>query len=183
MFERFSEMARQAIVEGQSAARELGHPFIAPEHLLLGLVKVGAAGEVSAARVTEEVVGALGPPAGDTTGQIPFTPRAQRALERAIERTAKTITPAHVLHALLENEDVAAILERCGADPGKLEPLQDDDDGHPVEVTLGDELIGDLGNPRTDVRVIGAILRADGRAAGWLRASGVDEAWVREFGG
>ena len=46
-----------------------------------------------------------------------------------------------------------------------------------------DELIGDLGNPRTDVRLIGAILRRDGRAAGWLRTTGVDEAWVREFGG
>jgi hypothetical protein len=30
--------------------------------------------------------------------------------------------------------------------------------------------------------VVQAILRRDGRAAGWLRAAGVDEDWVREFG-
>src|SRR3712207_4819622 len=111
MFERFSERARQAIVEASEGARELGHPVIAPEHLLLGLVKVGAAGPVSVARVTEEVVAALGPPAGDTSGQIPFRPQAQRCLERVIEQTPGAIQPAHLLRALLDDGDVAAILE------------------------------------------------------------------------
>jgi hypothetical protein len=185
MFERFDDRARQAIAEGHAAARELGHGFIAPEHLLLGLVKVGAAGDVSGARVTEEVVAALGPPVGDATGQVPFTPAAQRCLERAIELPGKPIRAPHLLRELLEVEGVAAILERCGADLPRLRAVVEpgDDDGGPVEVSLGDELIGDLGNPRTDVRVIGASLRRHGLAAGWLRTSGIDEEWVREFGG
>ncbi len=38
MFERFSQSARQAVVLAQTEAKELGHPSLGTEHLLLGLL-------------------------------------------------------------------------------------------------------------------------------------------------
>jgi ATP-dependent Clp protease ATP-binding subunit ClpA len=47
VFERFTELAKRAIVASQDAALSLGHDFIGTEHLLLGLVSTGGtAGEV-----------------------------------------------------------------------------------------------------------------------------------------
>jgi ATP-dependent Clp protease ATP-binding subunit ClpA len=47
VFERFTELAKRAIVASQDAALSLGHDFIGTEHLLLGLVATaGTAGEV-----------------------------------------------------------------------------------------------------------------------------------------
>ncbi len=39
--------------------------------------------------------------------------------------------------------------------------------------------VGDLGHPRTDARLLLAVLAAGGRAAALLRQAGVDEAAVR----
>jgi ATP-dependent Clp protease ATP-binding subunit ClpA len=38
MFERFTAAARGVVVNAQQEARELGHPYIGTEHLLLGLI-------------------------------------------------------------------------------------------------------------------------------------------------
>lgn len=38
MFERFTEAAREAVVQAQVRARELGHDSVGPEHLLLGVL-------------------------------------------------------------------------------------------------------------------------------------------------
>jgi len=90
VFERFTEQARQVVVFAQDEARALGHNYIGTEHLLLALLRdedgyparvlesFGVHGHAVRARVVEIV--------GDsddavTTGQIPFTPRAKRALE------------------------------------------------------------------------------------------------------
>lgn len=40
MFERFTTQAREAVVQAQAAARELGHRSIGTEHLLLSLMRV-----------------------------------------------------------------------------------------------------------------------------------------------
>ena len=54
--------------------------------------------------------------------------------------------------------------------------------GVPVAVTLGDDFpVGDPGNPRTDARVLLAMLLAHGRAAELLRDHGVDEDAVRRL--
>ena len=50
MFERFTDRSRQVIVVAQDEARELGHPFIRPEHLALGLLQ----GEGVAARALSD---------------------------------------------------------------------------------------------------------------------------------
>jgi ATP-dependent Clp protease ATP-binding subunit ClpA len=38
MFERFTDSAREAVVQAQAAAKSLGHRYIGTEHLLLGLL-------------------------------------------------------------------------------------------------------------------------------------------------
>jgi|SRR5262245_1092939 len=38
MFERFSDSAREAVVQAQTEARSLGHGYIGTEHILLGLL-------------------------------------------------------------------------------------------------------------------------------------------------
>ena len=38
MFERFTTAAREVVINAQQAARQLGHPFIGTEHVLLGLI-------------------------------------------------------------------------------------------------------------------------------------------------
>jgi ATP-dependent Clp protease ATP-binding subunit ClpA len=38
MFERFTAAAREVVINAQQAARQLGHPFIGTEHVLLGLI-------------------------------------------------------------------------------------------------------------------------------------------------
>ncbi|WP_377267020.1 Clp protease N-terminal domain-containing protein [Peterkaempfera sp. SMS 1(5)a] len=47
MFDRFTELAKRAVVASQDVAIALGHDFIGTEHLLIGLVQTaGTAGEV-----------------------------------------------------------------------------------------------------------------------------------------
>ena len=41
MFERFTDRARRVIVDAQNEARSLGHDYIGPEHILLGLIHEG----------------------------------------------------------------------------------------------------------------------------------------------
>jgi hypothetical protein len=186
MFERFSERARQVVVLAQEEARELGHAFIGAEHLLLGVVHLRAGGEMKVGDVRAAVVDVLGRSQGPVEGQIPFTTQAMAALRRLAEMRLMQVEPAHIMQALMDDESVAAIVARCGGAPPPPPPAVDDPLGdlrRAFAVTIGDEVIGDLGNPRTDVRMVGAILRRDGLAAGWLRAAGIDEAWVREFGG
>ena len=191
MFQRYSERARQIVVLAQEEARALGHPFIAAEHLLLGAVRVGAVGELAVDDVRRAVAAALGPTAVRVSGQMPFRPAAQAALERASRIAGdREVLPAHVLLALLEDETVAAIVEGGGTPPRELGAELDrqvadpvTDARNPVAVTVGDERLGDLGNQSTDLAMLRAILRRDGRVADWLRTSGVDEAWLREFGG
>jgi ATP-dependent Clp protease ATP-binding subunit ClpC len=41
MFERFTERARKVIIFAREEAIRLGHNFVGPEHLLLGLIREG----------------------------------------------------------------------------------------------------------------------------------------------
>jgi ATP-dependent Clp protease ATP-binding subunit ClpC len=41
MFERFTDRARQVVVDAQVSARRLGHGYVGTEHILLGLVREG----------------------------------------------------------------------------------------------------------------------------------------------
>src|SRR5919201_1427097 len=130
MFERFTERARQAIVLAQEEARALKHNYIGTEHILLGLFREETGGaakvldslNVSADEVREEVARIIGHGDEETTGQIPFTPRAKKVLElslrEALSLSHNYIGTEHVLLALVRvNDGVAArILLDFGAD-------------------------------------------------------------------
>lgn len=54
VYDRFTALAKRAIVAARDAAASLGHDFIGTEHLLIGLAQTsGAAGEVLRARGVE----------------------------------------------------------------------------------------------------------------------------------
>lgn len=95
VFTRFTAEARQAVVNAQEEARALGHDHVGTDHLLLGVLA-----QTHPARV-EEVRARMTPGAAQTTGQIPFTPEAKRALElglrAALAEGAGLIEPRHLL--------------------------------------------------------------------------------------
>src|SRR6266498_998156 len=92
MFERFTERARQVVVFAQDEARTLKHDYIGTEHLLLGLLREeeGLAArlldsfEMTIEEARAQVARIVGRGETVTTGQIPFTPRAKKALEGAL---------------------------------------------------------------------------------------------------
>ena len=122
------------IVLAQEEARTLRHEDIGTEHILLGLLreKQGFAArvleslDITAERVRSEVVRIVGSGEGVTSGQIPFTPRARKVLERALHEALNLghdyIGTEHILLALVaEDEGVAArILLDFDAEPEKI---------------------------------------------------------------
>ena len=116
MFERFTDRARRAIVVGQDEARDLGHPFIRPEHLALGLTKSeGLGGQaleefgVTYAGTRERLLAIY--PAGEArTGErLPFTPEAKKALELSLREALRLkhnyIGTEHLLLGLLRRDE------------------------------------------------------------------------------
>jgi ATP-dependent Clp protease ATP-binding subunit ClpA len=146
VFERFTERARQAIVLGLEEARLLRHNYVGTEHLLLGLLREE---ESQAAMVLEglgvslphtrahvvRIVGAGDSPSAD---QVPWTPRAKRVLELAVEeggsRGHDHVGTEHLLLGLLrEGKGVGVrVLVELGAD---LELIQRE-----LDPALGREL-------------------------------------------
>jgi ATP-dependent Clp protease ATP-binding subunit ClpC len=130
VFERFTERARQAIVLAQEEARGLQHGYIGTEHLLLGLLReeegvaarVLGADDVTVEEVRKRVADVVGQGIAPEAGQIPFTPRAKRALELSLREALALghsyIGTEHVLLGLLHaREGVAArILLEYGVD-------------------------------------------------------------------
>jgi ATP-dependent Clp protease ATP-binding subunit ClpC len=121
MFDRFAERARLAMVLAQEEARELKHNYVGTEHLLLGLLRQDdglaarllASLDVTLEKVRAEVDRIVGPGDEVTRGQIPFTPRAKRALELALKEARSLghdhIGTEHLLLGLLrKSEGVAA---------------------------------------------------------------------------
>ena len=134
MFERFTERARQVPVLAQDEARVFGHDHIGTEHLLLGLIREE---EGIAARVleslgvsVEDVRSRLAEllPSGDAgaTGQIPFTPRAKKALELSLREALSMghnhIGTEHLLLGLTRETDGLAmrILADLGHDADEV---------------------------------------------------------------
>jgi ATP-dependent Clp protease ATP-binding subunit ClpC len=131
MFNRFTERARKVIILAKEEARRFNHDYIGTEHILLGLIREG---EGVAAAVLQKVgvslenirleVEKLVQP-GPTTqiiGDIPFTPRAKKALELAAEEARSLghnyIGTEHLLLGLIrEGEGIASqVLLNLGLD-------------------------------------------------------------------
>ncbi|MFF5290767.1 Clp protease N-terminal domain-containing protein [Paractinoplanes globisporus] len=127
-FERFTDRAKRLIVLSQDEARMLGHNYIGPEHLLLGLIHEGLG---VAAKALESMGIALGDLRSDVeeiigrgdgapAGHIPFTARAKRVLEftmrKSLELHHNYIGTEHILLGLIgESATIAAqVLTRRG---------------------------------------------------------------------
>lgn len=138
MSNRFTDRVQRVIIIAQEEAKRLNHDYVGTEHILLGLV---ALGEGVAARVLlnlgldlkrvrteiEKLVGT-----GDNImllGEIPFTPRAKKVLELAVEEAQGLghtyVGTEHLLLGLLrEEEGVAArVLENLGI---KIDDVRDE---------------------------------------------------------
>jgi ATP-dependent Clp protease ATP-binding subunit ClpC len=134
MFERFTDRARRVVVLAQEEARMLGHNYVGPEHVLLGLIHEGHG--VAARALTELGVGLdevrqqveelIGQGDEAPSGHIPFTPQAKRVLELSLREALQLghnyIGTEHILLGILrEGENMAArVLVQMGADLNRV---------------------------------------------------------------
>ncbi len=136
-FERFTQKAIQTIILAQNESSRLRHAYVGTEQLLLGLISEGtgiAAQVLTAAGVNlettrlevEKIIG-YGRRTPGETDEIPFTPRAKRALEQALAESRKLghnyIGTEHLLFGILrEREGLGAkVLQIMGVDLQNLE--------------------------------------------------------------
>ena len=130
-FGRFTPRARSAVVAAQNAAHEAGNAEITPDHLLLGLLTDPAALAtvlLKRQRVEADTIRAavsLPPAASEPPELIPFSGPARKALELTFREALRLghnyIGTEHLLLALLELEDGAGPLHRCGVDKDRVE--------------------------------------------------------------
>ncbi|MCG3133792.1 MAG: ATP-dependent Clp protease ATP-binding subunit ClpC [Planctomycetes bacterium] len=122
MFDRFTERARKVMSLARQEAQRFNHDYIGTEHILLGLVQEGngvAAQvlrnlDVDMRKIRLEVEKIVKNGTNMVTmGQLPFTPRAKKVLELALEEAENLhhtyIGTEHLLLGLIrENEGIAA---------------------------------------------------------------------------
>ncbi|MGB2661069.1 MAG: ATP-dependent Clp protease ATP-binding subunit [Candidatus Omnitrophota bacterium] len=130
-FDRFTERARKVILLAKEEAKRFNHDYIGTEHLLLGLVKEGegVAAAVLASlgldfesirQETERLVQSGS--GGIIGGDIPFTPKAKKVIELAMDEARNLghnyIGTEHILLGLIrEGEGVASqVLLNMGLD-------------------------------------------------------------------
>ena len=133
MNERFTERAKKAIENAQSAAAELGHSYVGTEHLLLGIARET---EGLGSRVLRQ--NGFDPPAveaqlladrGRGAPGLPvqgLTPRCRRVLENAAADAQRLghsfVGTEHLLMGILRETECSAarMLEEAGGDLNKL---------------------------------------------------------------
>jgi ATP-dependent Clp protease ATP-binding subunit ClpC len=143
VFERFSDAARRTVVLAQEQARQLRHDYIGTEHLLLGILEEDSAAarvliemQVDRAAVGQRVEEVVGKGRKPPRGHIPFTPRAKRSLELAVDESRMagrgSVRPEHLLLGVLAQvEGVGVtILESFGVDLGLLRQRLGGADSH-----------------------------------------------------
>jgi ATP-dependent Clp protease ATP-binding subunit ClpC len=135
MFNRFTERARKVILLAKEEAKRFNHDYIGTEHILLGLIREGegvaaavlASLGLSSEKIRKEVEKLVQPgPGTAVSGDIPFTPKAKKVIELAMDE-ARTlghnyIGTEHLLLGLLrEGEGVASqVLMNLGLDLDKV---------------------------------------------------------------
>ncbi len=131
MFNRFTERARKVLVLAKEEARRFNHDYIGTEHILLGLIRDGEGVacavlqnlgiDLERLRIEIEKLVSAGSVAS-VLGDIPFTPRAKKALELAAEEARNLshnyIGTEHILLGLLREEEGIAsqVLFSLGVD-------------------------------------------------------------------
>ena len=134
MFEKFTEGAIKVIMLSQEEARRMGHNFVVTEQLFLGVVgqRQGMGAKalkslgVTLKKARKEVENYIGRGTGFVASEIPFTPRAKRVLEMAVQEGKDIgqnyVGTEHILLALIAEEDGVAIrtIEKLGVDIAQL---------------------------------------------------------------
>jgi ATP-dependent Clp protease ATP-binding subunit ClpC len=137
MFNRFSNSAKQSMNLARQEAQRSSHDYLAPEHMLLGLIHDG---KCSAAAILTEMGIDLaelraatkqavrrGKPVGPA-GQIPFTLDAKKALELAMEEAGRLrhnyIGTMHLLLGL-SSEGASIAAQALGGAGVTLEKLRE----------------------------------------------------------
>jgi ATP-dependent Clp protease ATP-binding subunit ClpC len=117
MFERFTDKARRVLVIAQEEARTLEHPFIGPEHLLLGLARGEGVASMALneaglryATLRERLAEIASPtPNARLVNKVPFSPQAKKTLELALREALqlghKYIGTEHLLLGVLQSAE------------------------------------------------------------------------------
>jgi ATP-dependent Clp protease ATP-binding subunit ClpC len=121
MLARFSDHAAAAVFMARQEARRLGHGSVDPEHLLLGLIRVGEGTgvsvldrlDVSREALRQQLEDSIGHGPGRTDGPIRFScPRGQKvlssALPEALAHGTTDICTADLLLAQYHDEGLAS---------------------------------------------------------------------------
>jgi excisionase family DNA binding protein len=119
-FDKFTERARHVVMLAAEEARHFRHNYIGTEHLLLGLIREGegVAAEVLSnlgiksdqiRHAIEAIVGYGDHVVPDEEGSTPFTPRAKRVVELAVDEARRLnhryIGTEHFLLGLIREGD------------------------------------------------------------------------------
>jgi ATP-dependent Clp protease ATP-binding subunit ClpC len=137
MFEHFTEESIQVIMLAQEESRRLGHSFVGTEQLLLGTIgvetsvaaKVLKSMGITLERARIEVEKIIGLGSGVVPADIPFSPRARRALDLTPEEVRQLghnyFGAEHILLSTLHIEDGIAlqVLANLGVDATELRDL------------------------------------------------------------
>ncbi len=130
MFNKFTERARKILIYAREEAGRIQNDYIGTEHILLGLIREGNG--IAAAvlnnlnldldRIRDEIEQSVSRGGGSLVlGEIPFTPRAKKVLDLAVEEAHSMghnyVGTEHLLLGLInEGEGVAAmVLSKLGA--------------------------------------------------------------------
>jgi ATP-dependent Clp protease ATP-binding subunit ClpC len=122
MYDRFTDRARGVVQLANQQAKQFNHEYIGTEHILLGLVSEGsgvAANVLKNLNIDlEKILSEVGKlvqrgPDRVAAGELPWTPRAKKVVEYAMEEARNLghnyIGTEHILLGLLrEEEGVAA---------------------------------------------------------------------------
>ncbi|NLB18317.1 MAG: AAA family ATPase, partial [Syntrophomonadaceae bacterium] len=154
MLRRFTQRAQKAVLYAQEEAREMNHPAVGTEHLVLGLLREG---EGIAARALlnlgadlektreeiKNVIGQVGGRQQSSSAEVPITPRTKRVISHAFEEAqlqgVNYVGTEHILLALLREEEGVAAQVLRNMDI-RLEGIREQ-----LIQLLGGEPIGDSG--------------------------------------
>ncbi|HVP40119.1 MAG TPA: ATP-dependent Clp protease ATP-binding subunit [Candidatus Saccharimonadales bacterium] len=135
MQDKFTERVRKVMYLAREEAARLQHDYIGTEHLLLGVVREGEGIAATVLnnlgldldQIRQAVENMVSSSGGTLTiGEIPFTPRAKRVLELAVDEARQLghnyVGTEHLLLGLIrEGEGVAArVLMELGVDRKKV---------------------------------------------------------------
>ncbi len=135
MFDRFTERARRVMTLARQEAQKLNNDYIGTEHILLGLLQEGSGVaaqvlknlEVDLRRVRAEVEKIVEQGTSAVAGsQLPFTPRAKKVLELALEEAQNLghsyIGTEHLLLGLIRESDgpAAHVLQNLNVKPEEV---------------------------------------------------------------